>query len=139
MVSCTTSVSFSYRWGNFELYTALLTVNISCRFLWPISLIITVWRKAFFLGFLLLFCFRRLTNEYYNWSIQRKINAREEIVKKKKDLLEKVKETETFKVDFFFLSFLLEFSFYFRIWKSLFTFTIISFSILWEVLAKEKG
>lgn len=51
-----------------------------------------------FAGFFLLYCFRRMTNEYYNWSIQRKINAREEIAKKKKDLLEKVKETETFKV-----------------------------------------
>ncbi|VDD96911.1 unnamed protein product [Enterobius vermicularis] len=49
-------------------------------------------------GFFLLYCFRRMINEYYNWSIQRKIHAREEVTKKKRELLEKVKETETFKV-----------------------------------------
>ena len=55
---------------------------------------------AFFSGFFLLYCFRRMINEYYNWSIQRKIHAREEVTKKKRELLEKVKETETFKVSF---------------------------------------
>uniref|UniRef100_A0A158R5G3 Endoplasmic reticulum junction formation protein lunapark n=1 Tax=Syphacia muris TaxID=451379 RepID=A0A158R5G3_9BILA len=49
-------------------------------------------------GFILLYCLRRITNEYYNWSIHRKINAREEVAKRKRELLEKVKETETFKV-----------------------------------------
>lgn len=51
-----------------------------------------------FAGFFLLYCFRRITNEYYTWSIQKKLNAREEVAKKKRELLEKVKETETFKV-----------------------------------------
>lgn len=49
-------------------------------------------------GFFVFYCFHMMTNKYFKWSIGRKQNAREKMDKKKREILERVKETEVFKV-----------------------------------------
>lgn len=45
-----------------------------------------------------LYSTRFITEKFFNWCIQKKRDACYEIVKKKHEILERVKETETFKV-----------------------------------------
>lgn len=53
---------------------------------------------SFFSGIILFCSMQMMITTFYDWNIRRKMKARDEVTRKKVAILEKVKETETFKV-----------------------------------------